>query len=157
VIDTEALVELQAASYERAAGGLRSSWPRASAMDAEELRSFLEAHRYCVLSTATPEGHPVARPVAFTVVGASFWFATVAGARLRNLQRTPWASIVVAEGDGSEHRAVAVDGSVTVVERPDDEVLAAWTARHGSQADWAAAWFQLEPTRLVSYSARKGG
>jgi nitroimidazol reductase NimA-like FMN-containing flavoprotein (pyridoxamine 5'-phosphate oxidase superfamily) len=61
-------------------------------MDADELRWFLDAHRYCVLATATSKGRPAARPDAFTVVGASFWFATVAGARLRNLQRTPWAS-----------------------------------------------------------------
>ena len=41
-------------------------------MDADELRSFLAGHRYCVLATATSKTHPVARPVAFTVVSASF-------------------------------------------------------------------------------------
>ncbi|MGH2886181.1 MAG: pyridoxamine 5'-phosphate oxidase family protein [Solirubrobacteraceae bacterium] len=156
VLDVEALIGLQRASYARAEAGLRSSWPCDSAMDAQELRSFLDAHRYCVLATATPGGNPVARPVAFTVVGVSFWFATVAGARLRNLEQTPWASIVVAEGDAGEHQAVAVDGPVTITRNPGEEVLAAWDARHGSRAEWAAAWFELEPARLVSYSARKG-
>ena len=61
MIDVDALVGLQEASFARAGGGLRSSWPRESAMDAEELRSFLDAHRYCILATATSQAHPVAR------------------------------------------------------------------------------------------------
>ena len=97
MIDVDALIRLQEASFARAKDGLRSSWPRESGMDAAQLRSFLDGHRYCVLATTTAQLHPVARPVAFTVIGTAFWFATVAGPRLRNLERTPWASIVVAE------------------------------------------------------------
>ena len=91
MIDVDALARLQEASFARAEGGLRSSWPRESGMDAEQLRSFLERHRYAVLATTSAQRRPVARPVAFTVLGASFWCATVAGARLRNLEQTPWA------------------------------------------------------------------
>jgi hypothetical protein len=40
-------------------------------------------------SNRQPRNGTWARPVAFTVVGASFWFATVAGARLRNIRHTP--------------------------------------------------------------------
>ena len=124
-----------------------------SAMDAEALRLFLAGHRYCVLATTTSKTHPVARPVAFTVVGVSFWFATVAGARLRNIRRTPWGSVVVSEGDRDDHRAVAAGGPTMVFERPSENVLAAWEAKHGSQAAWASAWFEITPVRLVSYSA----
>jgi nitroimidazol reductase NimA-like FMN-containing flavoprotein (pyridoxamine 5'-phosphate oxidase superfamily) len=153
MIDIEALIGLQEASFARAQRGLRDSWPRDSGMDAEQLRSFLDRHRYCVLATTTAQLHPVARPVAFTVIGASFWFATVAGPRLRNLERTPWASIVVAEGDAGEHRAVAVDGPVTIIDQPSEQLLATWETRHGSRAAWAAAWFEIQPSRLISYSA----
>ena len=154
MIDVEALDRLQEASFARDGGGLRSSWPRESGMDSEELRSFLDAHRYCVLATASSQSHPVARPVAFTVIGASFWFASVAGARLRNLERTPWASVVVSEGDAGEHRAVAADGPVTIIREASEQLLAVWEARHGSRAEWAAAWFEVQPTRLISYSAK---
>jgi nitroimidazol reductase NimA-like FMN-containing flavoprotein (pyridoxamine 5'-phosphate oxidase superfamily) len=154
MIDVDALIRLQEASFARAQDGLRSSWPRESGMDAAQLRSFLDGHRYCVLATTTAQLHPVARPVAFTVIGASFWFATVAGPRLRNLERTPWASIVVAEGDAGEHRAVAVDGSATITRQPSEQLLAGWEARHGSRAEWAAAWFEIQPARLISYSAK---
>src|SRR5258708_967448 len=115
MIEVEALIRLQEASYVRADRGLRSSWPRESAMSAEELQSFLHECRYCVLATTTAQGHAQARPVAFTVMGASFWFATVAGGRLRNLERMPWASIVVADGEGDNHRAVAADGPATII------------------------------------------
>jgi len=124
-------------------------------MDARELGSFLARHRYCVLATTTSKTRPLARPVAFTVLGASFWFATVAGARLRNITRTPWGSVVVTEGDAEDHRAVAADGPATVVEQPSEKVLAAWEEKHGSRAAWASAWFEIVPAWLVSYSPEK--
>lgn len=154
MIDVDALIRLQEASFARAQAGLRSSWPIDSGMDAAQLRSFLDGHRYCVLATTTAQGHPAARPVAFTIIGTSFWFATVAGARLRNIERTPWASVVIAEGDGDEHRAVAVDGPATTVRKPSEQLMAAWEARHGSRPEWAAAWFEIQPARLISYSAK---
>jgi hypothetical protein len=62
---------------------------------------------------------------------------------------------VVTEGDADDHRAVAADGPATVVERPSENVLAAWEAKHESRAAWASAWFEIAPARLVSYSAQK--
>jgi hypothetical protein len=99
------------------------------------------------------EGQAIARPVAFTVLAGSFWFATVRGARLRNLERTPWVSIVIEDGDRGTHRAIAVDGPVAISDQPPQELLDLWEERHGSRAEWAAAWFELEPQRLVSYAA----
>ena len=112
--DVEPLIRVQEESYVRADSGLRGSWPSESAMDAGELATILDEHCYCVLATATPQGRAQARPVAFTVFAGAFWFATVTGARLRNIERNPWASVVVAEGEGDSHRAVAADGPVRV-------------------------------------------
>lgn len=123
-------------------------------MDAGELRSVLDARRYCVLATATPAGHPVARPVAFSVLGASFWRATVAGSRLRNLESTPWGSIVIADGEGDDHRAVAADGPAVIVPQPPEQLLAVGEGRHGSRATWAHAWVGITPARLISYTAK---
>jgi nitroimidazol reductase NimA-like FMN-containing flavoprotein (pyridoxamine 5'-phosphate oxidase superfamily) len=153
VIDGEALERLQEASYERAAAGVRSAWPLESAMDSRRLAEFLGERRFCVFATTTAQGRPQARPVAFTVFGSSFWFATGAGGRLRNVARTPWVSLVVADGDRGTHRAVVVDGPALVLERPGEDVLAAWDERHGSRADWAAAWLEVRPSRLFSYQA----
>jgi general stress protein 26 len=155
MIDVERLILVQAESYASAGPGLAGSWPPESAMDGDELRSFLEDRHYCVLATSNAAGHPVARPVAFTVLAGAFWFATVRGARLRNLEHTPWASLVIEDGDQGAHRAVAVDGPVTISEHPPLDLLGIWEERHGSRAEWAAAWFELEPSRLVSYLAGK--
>ena len=156
MIDLEALIQLQDESYKRVGSGLASSWPPESAMDATELGSFLEQRHYCVLATSDRAGRPVARPVAFTALGTSFWFATVRGARLRNLERTPWVSVVIEDGDSGSHRAVALDGPVIIVNPPPPHLLKAWEQRHGSRAEWAAAWFELRPSRLLSYTANPG-
>ncbi len=147
------LAGLQAASLARADRALRNSWPAVRTMDAEELGAFLAERRYCVLATTTARGRAQARPVGFTFHGEAFWLATVAGGRLRNLEREPWASLVVSEGEGDTHRAVAVDGTVAIHERPPEELLAVWEHRFGSRADWAAAWLELSPRRVFSYSA----
>jgi len=120
-------------------------------MGAPELAEFLAGRRFCVLATTTPKGRPQARPVAFTVLGSTFWFATGAGGRLRNVERTPWISLVVAEGERGSHRAVVVDGPARIVERPPDELLAPWEERHGSRGGWADAWLDVRPARLFSY------
>lgn len=155
MLDIDALIRIQENSYQRAGSSVARSWPQESVMGADQLRSFLEGRRYCVLATTNRQGHAVARPVAFTVLGASFWFATVTGARLRNLERLPWVSTVIEDGDGDSHRAVAVDGPVTVSGAAPEPLLDAWAARHGSRAAWAAAWFELRPERLLSYAARR--
>jgi nitroimidazol reductase NimA-like FMN-containing flavoprotein (pyridoxamine 5'-phosphate oxidase superfamily) len=155
VIDLDALTQLQASSLERAGPGLRESWPAANAMNTAELGQFLDAHLYCVLATATSRGRPLARPVSFLILDATVWLATVDGARLRNLRRTPWVSIVVSDGDRDAHQAVVIDGSVRIVAAAPDRVRAAWAARHGSAATWADAWCEVDPERLLSYDASK--
>ena len=145
------LGRIQAASYERADRALAGSWPRERAMGDKTLRGFLDERRYCVLATGSPRGRAQARPVGFLVLGEVFWFATVAGGRLRNLERTPWASVVVTEGEGDTHRAVAADGPVSVHREPPPGLLPLWVQRFGSEPNWAVAWLELRPERLFSY------
>ena len=148
-----ALAALQEASYANAAAGLRASWPEASAMSAERLAAFLAEQPYCVLATTRPDGRPQARPVAFSVHDGAFWIASIAGARLRNLRATPYASLVIAVGARGAHRTVAVDGPVRIHDR---QALASrldpiWVERHGSAPTWATAFVELRPERLFSY------
>jgi hypothetical protein len=147
------LHDIQQASYRRASAGILSSWPPEHALDARELEAFLAEARYCVLATATTAGRPQARPVAFIPRGDALWFATAASGRLRNLERTPWVSVVVTEGDGDHHRAIVADGPVAISDTPPAGMLDTWEARFGSRADWAVAWLELRPLRLYSYSS----
>lgn len=153
MIDAEALVKVQGESYRRAGQSLTGSWPADSAMTAAQLRSLLEERHYCVLATTGAKGQAIARPVAFCAVGASFWFATVEGPRLRNLERQPWVSVVIEDGERGHHRAMVVDGRVMVRRQPPAPVLDLWRTRHGSPAAWAAAWAELVPERIFSYRA----
>jgi hypothetical protein len=147
------LHEIQEESYRHASAGILSSWPPERSLGAGELEAFLSETRYCVLATTTARGHPQARPVAFIPLGDALWFATAASGRLGNLERTPWVSVVVSEGDGDHHRAVVADGPVTISPTPPDGMLDTWEARFGSRADWAVAWFELRPERVYSYTS----
>jgi nitroimidazol reductase NimA-like FMN-containing flavoprotein (pyridoxamine 5'-phosphate oxidase superfamily) len=152
VSNVDALVALQAASFRGADRALRGSWAPDRAMGAEELEAFLDERTFCVLATTTGKGFPQARPVAFVFHDDAFWFATVAGGRLRNVERTPWVSMVISEGEGEEHRMVAADGPVIVVPEPASGVLESWKGRMGSSPAWAAAWIELRPERFYSYT-----
>jgi nitroimidazol reductase NimA-like FMN-containing flavoprotein (pyridoxamine 5'-phosphate oxidase superfamily) len=146
------LHDIQETSYRKAGRGILSSWPPEQALDATELDAFLDERRYCVLATTTDRSHPQARPVAFVPFGETLWFATGPSGRLKNLDRTPWISVVVSEGDGDGHRAVIADGPVTLSSSPPAGLLEAWEARFGSRADWAVAWIELRPERVYSYA-----
>ena len=165
--DGEALAEIQRLSYARASDALRRSWPEEQALDAAALAAFLGRKRYGVLATSRPDGRPHAAPVAYAVADGAFWVATVAGLRLRNLRSTPWASLVVMEGEldqddagpGTAHVAVTAEGRVRLHE--DDAFAAAfarlraqWVERHGHEPDWAAALAELRPERIFSHAAR---
>jgi hypothetical protein len=160
VTDVEPLLALQRSSYAAASAGLRSSWPEGQALDGPGMTALFDDNRYCVLATARRDGRAHAAPVAFVVADGSFWIATVQGLRLRNLQATPWASVVVMDGDADEgeegipHRALTAEGPV---ELHEVEVLgrfeAEWLARHTDAPDWATAFIELRPERLFSHAA----
>ena len=147
------LHNVQEASYRRASAGILSSWPADHALGAAELAAFLDERRYCVLATSTARGRPQARPVAFVPFGDALWFATAASGRLENLERSPWVSVVISEGERDRHRAVVADGRVTISASPPAGLLDLWEARFGSRAEWAAAWLELRPRRLYSYTS----
>jgi hypothetical protein len=150
----EELAAIQRESHAGADGALRGSWPEEYAMDATELGAFLAERTYCVAATATAAGRAQARPVGFALVGGAFWLAAGNGGRLANVRREPWLSLVVSDGEGEAHRAVAADGPVVIHESPPDEVLVAWESRFGSRAEWSVAWLELRPARVFSYRGR---
>jgi hypothetical protein len=68
--------------------------------------------------------------------------------RERNLNGTPWLTMVIAEGDHPEHIAVITEGPTAVVAPPQvpADVRAAVTG------DWVSAWIRLTAERLLSYA-----
>lgn len=81
--------------------------------------------------------------------GATFWLPTMAGSvRERNVRRTPWLTLVIAEEDHPVHIAVITEGPVEVFEPA--EVPA--DVRDAVGADWVSSWIRLTAERLLSYA-----
>lgn len=160
-VSIDRLLSIQRSSYEAATPRFREGWPEADALGDDELAALLDRHPYCVLATARADGRAHAAPVAFVIHDGAFWFATVAGLRLRNLKAQPWAALVVMEGDadvgevGQPHVALTVEGPV-VLHPIDDWHLfeAEWLRRHTDPPTWAVALAELRPERLFSHAAR---
>lgn len=153
-----AFTEIQEQSYARASPSILTSYPRNRAMDGPRLAAFLDGRRYAVCATSRTDGRPQASPVAFITWTGAFWFASVRGARLRNLRGRPYASVVIMDGEGPTHRAVIAEGPAVLHEvRSADplpeEFRQRWMDRHGSVPTWAAALIEIRPARLFSYDA----
>jgi hypothetical protein len=160
-MDVEELLAIQRSSYEAATPDFRGSWPEADALASDELNALLERHPYCVLATSRADGRAHAAPVAFVVHDGAFWFATVAGLRLRNLAACSWAALVVMEGNadvgeaGQAHQALTAEGPVSLHEIGDWRLFETeWLRRHTDPPTWAAALVELRPKRLFSHAAR---
>jgi general stress protein 26 len=149
------LVDLQARSYERAGVALRSSWPEEDAMTADELADFLARNDYAVLATVTPSARPQAAPIAYFVRDGAFWIGTIEGARLRNVQANPHASLVIAEGGRGTHSALRADGAAEIhTGAALPSLREAWMERHGGDAAWASAFIELRPRTLFTHANR---
>jgi Pyridoxamine 5'-phosphate oxidase len=119
-------------------------------MDAAAIDRFLSRHRYAVVATTRPDGRPQAAPLTFFLRDGSFWFASVAGQRLRNLQHIPYIAIVISEGDGVAHELLTAEGRVRL--HPITASLAAaWAERHGEAPTWATTMMEVVPERVFSY------
>jgi len=163
-VSIDRLLSIQRSSYAGATPRFREGWPEADALQHDELAALLDRHPYCVLATARADGRAHAAPVAFVIHDGAFWFATVAGLRLRNLKAQPWAALVIMEGDadvgevGQPHVALTVEGPV-VLHPIDDWHLfeTEWLRRHTDPPTWAVALAELRPERLFSHAARAQG
>jgi len=163
-VSIDRLLSIQRSSYAGATPRFREGWPEADALQHDELAALLDRHPYCVLATARADGRAHAAPVAFVIHDGAFWFATVAGLRLRNLKAQPWAALVIMEGDagvgevGQPHVALTVEGPV-VLHPIDDWHLfeTEWLRRHTDPPTWAVALAELCPERLFSHAARAQG
>jgi nitroimidazol reductase NimA-like FMN-containing flavoprotein (pyridoxamine 5'-phosphate oxidase superfamily) len=125
-------------------------------MTAEGVGAYLARRQYLVLATAREDGRPHATSSSFVVHDGHFWIPTEAGTlRLKNLRAHPYASIVVAEGDGAEHRVVLAEGPVAIIEVADTPAAAIeeYAAKFGRQPGWARVWLRMSPAKLFSYDA----
>jgi PPOX class probable F420-dependent enzyme len=88
----------------------------------DELRSFLAERRYAVLATHDPDGDIRLTPIWFLFEEDGFFFASSSGSRkVKNLERTLSASVVVDARDPGRERWVSGSGPVAILR--DGEAL----------------------------------
>jgi PPOX class probable F420-dependent enzyme len=82
----------------------------------DELRSFLRERRYAVLATHDPDGGIRLTPIWFLFEDDRFYFATSSASRkVRNLERSFSASVVVDAREPGRERWVSAAGRVEIL------------------------------------------
>jgi hypothetical protein len=144
-----ALDELQARSFARASIPTLSAFPAERRLDGPQLAAYLDRRAFAVIGSSRPDGRPHAAMSSYLRRGNVFWLPTVGGSvRERNVRAQPWLTMTVAEGDGSAHIVVLIEGPAEAV--PPPAVPA--DVRAAVAGDWVAAWLRLTPARLLSYA-----
>lgn len=146
---SELLGTLQDETFARATAATRSSYPPERRLTGTQLESYLGRRVFAVVGSGRADGRPHAAMSVFVRRGTTFWLPTMAGSvRERNLRRTPWLTMVIAEGDHPVHIAVIAEGPAEVVglSQVPADVQAAATG------DWVNAWIKVTAERLLSYA-----
>jgi pyridoxamine 5'-phosphate oxidase-like protein len=146
---SEPLGDLQDRTFARATPATAISYPPERRLSAAQLTAFLDRRVFAVVGSTRSDGRPHAAMSVYVRRGTSFWLPTMAGSvRERNLRRTPWLTMVIAEADHPVHIAVIAEGPTEIV-MPEDvpaDVRAAVTG------DWVSEWIRLKAERLLSYA-----
>ena len=145
----ELLGDLQDRTFAGATAATAVSYPPERRLSAAQLASYLDRRTFAVVGSARADGRPHAAMSLYIRRGTTFWLPTMAGSvRERNLRRTPWLTMVIAEEDHPVHIAVIAEGPAELValsEVPED-------VRAGATGDWVSAWIRLTAERLLSYA-----
>jgi nitroimidazol reductase NimA-like FMN-containing flavoprotein (pyridoxamine 5'-phosphate oxidase superfamily) len=145
------LGDLQDRTFAKATAATNISYPSERRLTAEQLDSYLDRRKYAVVGSARADGRPHAAMSLYVRRGTTFWLPTMAGSiRERNVSRTPWLTLVIAENDHAKHIAVITEGPTEVIEPP--QVPA--DVRETVTQDWASAWIRVSAERLLSYAEK---
>lgn len=146
---SESIGDLQDLSFAQATPATNNSYPPERRLSAEQLASYLDRRKYAVVGSARKDGRPHAAMSLYYRRGTTFWLPTMAGSiRERNVGRTPWLTMVIAEQDDDRHIAVIAEGPTEVIDPADvpPEVREAITE------DWVSSWLRVKAERLLSYA-----
>jgi len=146
---SELLGDLQDLTFARATAATAISYPPERRLSAAQLASYLDRRVFAVVGSTRADGRPHAAMSVYVRRGTTFWLPTMAGSlRERNLRRTPWLTMVIAEGDHPVHIAVIAEGPAEIVtpQQVPADVRAAVTG------DWVSEWICLMAERLLSYA-----
>lgn len=149
------LGELQDASFAGVNAATAGSFPPERRLSGEAIERYLNSRRNAVVSTTRPDGRPHSAPGAFVLFQDSIWLPVVAkAARIRNVTKQPWVSMVVAEGVRDAHCVVMIEGAAVVATSPPVGLAEAARPKLDS-VSWVSSWIHLTPAKLLSYAGPK--
>src|SRR5215475_2882502 len=146
---SDPLGDLQDRTFARSTAATAISYPPERRLSAAQLASYLDRRVFAVVGSTRADGRPHAAMSVYVRRGTTFWLPTMAGSvRERNLRRTPWLTMVIAEGDHPVHIAVIAEGPAEILtpQQVPADVRAAVTG------DWVSEWICLTAERLLSYA-----
>jgi hypothetical protein len=143
------LDDIQDRTFARATKATLRAYPERRRLMGAQLTGYLDRRSIGVISSVRHDGRPHSALGTFFRRGATFWLPTFANTvRERNVSAVPWIVLVVAEGDGSEHIAVFVEGPGSVI----PATIAPGDVTAAFAKDWAGIWLRLDAERLLSYA-----
>jgi PPOX class probable F420-dependent enzyme len=96
----------------------------------DQLRSFLGGRRYAVLATHEADGGIHLTPIWFLFEADHFYFASSSGSRkVKNVERSPSASVVVDAREPGRERWVSASGLVEILRDGEAQSINARIAR----------------------------
>jgi hypothetical protein len=146
---SELLGDLQERTFAGATAATNVSYPPERRLSPAQLASYLDRRVFAVVGSTRADGRPHTAMSVYVRRGNTFWLPTMAGSvRERNLRKTPWLTMVIAEGDHPVHVAVITEGAATIV--PLSDVPA--DVRAAVTGDWVSEWICVTAERLLSYA-----
>jgi hypothetical protein len=146
---TDSLDDIQDRTFARATKATLRAYPEGRRLIGAQLTGYLDRRSIGVISSVRPDGRPHSALGTYIRRAATFWLPTFdATVRERNVSDTPSLVLVVAEGDGSEHIAVIIEGTGTVI----PAAAAPYDVTGAFAKDWARTWLRLDAERLLSYA-----
>src|SRR5262249_1794386 len=142
---SELLGDLQDLTFARATSATAISYPPERRLSAACLASYRDRRVVAVVGSTRADGRPHAAMSVYVRRGTTFWLPTMADSvRERNLRRTPWLTMVIAEGDHPVHIAVIAEGPAEILtpQQVPAEVRPAVTG------DWGGEWISRTAHRL---------
>jgi general stress protein 26 len=153
------LARLQEASFEGASAATLAGYPENKRMTERQLIQFLSDIAYLTIATVRKDGRPHAAMSTFVIHEGNAWIPTESGTlRRRNLDHTPFAALVIAEGGDGDHRIVLSEGPANVAPSAAvaSDVIEAWKTKYIKEEAprWADSWIEVRLSKLFSYQER---
>lgn len=148
--------DIQRQSLEGASEATRRAHPPEQRMRGPEILEFLRERRLAGIATTRPNGLPHLTTNAFVMIDGDFWMPLMPQtARLENLKQTPYACLLITDGQGLTYTMLQAEGEVELVAEAPAIVQRAHVDKQASSVAWVEAWIHLRVGKLFTFAGEQ--